>query len=441
MPLPMPMPADQGSTDFLSQLKEFAKGFISWIQEEGQEQEHPQQPGGTVIDQHPADLPGGQSTPGGGAVPMPNEQPTLLRTRTTTVHDFTPPGQTDVAQPGQTPVGQPGMATDPPVSEAQRGAMHAAAQGQGNLGIPASVGKEFANADPGGKLPEKKGQDDLGAEERFSLSPDGQTIIDNQGGKSYSIEEAMQILFSGGQMDASPAAVPPAGKVDISQPNTEVNTANWSSPKISPVGGNDKPLGDGEGGTALGRLLNYVAGSKENGMQQGNGWDSPPFLPTKQSASDFGRRVQPDAGTAEGAKKGWASRGHGGAAQPGAPRQVGAQPPSPGAARGAAPAEHVSHGGIKVPAQFGKPSYTQPNGTQEFTDKGKNELNIMPDGSWKMWSHQGETIGEGKGMAGLHEAMQGLPTQGRQPVKPGQSAMAQSWGHPSNTVAKSWGVR
>ena len=44
----------------------------------------------------------------------------------------------------------------PPVSEAQRKAMFAAAEGKSTLGIPKSVGKEFANADKGGKLPQKK---------------------------------------------------------------------------------------------------------------------------------------------------------------------------------------------------------------------------------------------------------------------------------------------
>lgn len=42
-----------------------------------------------------------------------------------------------------------------PVSEAQRKAMHAAAAGDSELGIPKSVGKEFADKDPGGKLPER----------------------------------------------------------------------------------------------------------------------------------------------------------------------------------------------------------------------------------------------------------------------------------------------
>jgi hypothetical protein len=45
------------------------------------------------------------------------------------------------------------MTTDPPVSEAERRAMGAAMSGKSKLGIPKSVGKEFIDADPGGKLP------------------------------------------------------------------------------------------------------------------------------------------------------------------------------------------------------------------------------------------------------------------------------------------------
>lgn len=44
----------------------------------------------------------------------------------------------------------------PPVSQAQRAAMHAAAQGKSTLGIPKKVGQEFVAADPGGKLPKVK---------------------------------------------------------------------------------------------------------------------------------------------------------------------------------------------------------------------------------------------------------------------------------------------
>lgn len=43
----------------------------------------------------------------------------------------------------------------PPVSTVQRKAMFAAAEGKSNIGIPAKVGKEFTNADPGGKLPNR----------------------------------------------------------------------------------------------------------------------------------------------------------------------------------------------------------------------------------------------------------------------------------------------
>jgi hypothetical protein len=46
----------------------------------------------------------------------------------------------------------------PPKSEAQRKAMHAAASGRSTIGIPKSVGKEFAKADKGGKLPARKTQ-------------------------------------------------------------------------------------------------------------------------------------------------------------------------------------------------------------------------------------------------------------------------------------------
>ncbi len=41
-------------------------------------------------------------------------------------------------------------------SQAQRGAMYAAAAGHSTLGIPKSVGAEFVAADQGGKLPARK---------------------------------------------------------------------------------------------------------------------------------------------------------------------------------------------------------------------------------------------------------------------------------------------
>jgi hypothetical protein len=43
----------------------------------------------------------------------------------------------------------------PMKSQAQRGAMRAAAAGKSTLGIPKNVGREYAKADKGGKLPRR----------------------------------------------------------------------------------------------------------------------------------------------------------------------------------------------------------------------------------------------------------------------------------------------
>lgn len=43
----------------------------------------------------------------------------------------------------------------PPVSEAQRRAMYAAASGKSTIGIPTKVGKEFSSVDTPGALPER----------------------------------------------------------------------------------------------------------------------------------------------------------------------------------------------------------------------------------------------------------------------------------------------
>ena len=57
----------------------------------------------------------------------------------------------------------------PPVSQAQRAAMGAAAGGNSTLGIPKSVGKEFIDADKGGKLPVHKAEDDTSYGEHRGL--------------------------------------------------------------------------------------------------------------------------------------------------------------------------------------------------------------------------------------------------------------------------------
>jgi hypothetical protein len=59
----------------------------------------------------------------------------------------------------------------PATSQAQRRLMFAAAAKKGGAGgVPQSVGKEFAEADPGGKLPEKKGEPEGRADRRYAKS-------------------------------------------------------------------------------------------------------------------------------------------------------------------------------------------------------------------------------------------------------------------------------
>ena len=74
--------------------------------------------------------------------------------------------------------------TDPPVSEAQRRAMHAAASGNSTLGIPKKVGEEFAEADPGGKLPSRKDAAKMGERRRvkaYGIPHSGETgkVVNN----------------------------------------------------------------------------------------------------------------------------------------------------------------------------------------------------------------------------------------------------------------------
>ena len=60
----------------------------------------------------------------------------------------------------------------PSVSQAQRAAMGAASEGKSTLGIPKAVGKDFIDADKGGKLPAR-------ARKRASR----RTSLVNRGGK------------------------------------------------------------------------------------------------------------------------------------------------------------------------------------------------------------------------------------------------------------------
>src|SRR3954471_10265752 len=76
------------------------------------------------------------------------------------------------------------------------------------------------------------GADDLGEvplEERFSLTPDGNKVIDKHSGMSYNIDDIGRILFSPDSMDAT-AGVNKPNEVNVNKPTIE--TANWRPPKF-----------------------------------------------------------------------------------------------------------------------------------------------------------------------------------------------------------------
>ncbi len=105
----------------------------------------------------------------------------------------------------------PKLATDPPVSEAQRRALFAAAAGHSTLGIPKKVGEEFANTDPGGHLPARA--KDL-APEKFAAIKRGLEFL-----REFFTEEEAEPEHGGEDAElpkgraASIAFVTPDGKV------------------------------------------------------------------------------------------------------------------------------------------------------------------------------------------------------------------------------------
>jgi len=82
--------------------------------------------------------------------------------------------------------------TDPPVSQAQRRAMGAAMSGHSQLGIPASVGKEFIEEDPGGKLPERvkdEPEEEPEPLEQFRIAPGDIELANRVYGPMFGEEE------------------------------------------------------------------------------------------------------------------------------------------------------------------------------------------------------------------------------------------------------------
>lgn len=96
----------------------------------------------------------------------------------------------------------------PPVSEAQRKAMHAAANGHSTLGIPKSVGEDFSAADPGGKLPEKK-KTKKAEESESSLGKQSSEGVGSASGDAASMSQQMHMSEDSG----SPTSVSEAKKI------------------------------------------------------------------------------------------------------------------------------------------------------------------------------------------------------------------------------------
>lgn len=82
----------------------------------------------------------------------------------------------------------------PPVSEAQRRAMAAAAHGKSTLGIPRKVGREFLSSDKGGNLPKKKG--DSSPKQRRNYAKGGGVFDTGTGQQRFDGEaESMRDLY------------------------------------------------------------------------------------------------------------------------------------------------------------------------------------------------------------------------------------------------------
>lgn len=127
--------------------------------------------------------------------------------------------------------GDGGLTFMPPVSEIQRRVMWASAAGHSTSGIPRKVGEEFANADPGGKLPAKAR--DL-APEKFGVIKQALGFL-----KDFFTEEEGEVEHQGNDADppkgraASVAFVCPDGRtlfVKRAEDASDPHSGKWCWP-------------------------------------------------------------------------------------------------------------------------------------------------------------------------------------------------------------------
>jgi 8-oxo-dGTP pyrophosphatase MutT (NUDIX family) len=98
--------------------------------------------------------------------------------------------------------------------------IHGIVHGTNTLGFHEKTRHGDSATDEGGEVP---------LEERFSLTPDGNKVIDKHSGMSYNIDDIGRILFSPDSMDTT-AGVSKPNEVNVNKPTVE--TANWRPPKF-----------------------------------------------------------------------------------------------------------------------------------------------------------------------------------------------------------------
>lgn len=194
-------------------------------------------------------------------------------------------------QNGQWSLNKEEELSKPPVSEAQRKAMWAAAKGHSNLGIPKSVGKEFADADAGGKLPMHKEEKEY---KQVKVQMDSDTYEPQ--GKHQPVMESPKNLKKAWTNDAQWSlnkAIKPGPTLDYSQFNKKPDyadieakapTINYSkSPGVKPAwsGATDKAKEtrariDAEAHETAAETIARRQGKKPVAKNEGTNLDAPP---------------------------------------------------------------------------------------------------------------------------------------------------------------------
>lgn len=265
----------------------------------------------------------------------------------------------------------------PPVSQAQRGAMRAAAAGESTIGISRKVGKDFSNADPGGKLPEHKKSMPEG------ISPALAEKLQKNYGKAKALTIAWRIhdelkknntnqFFNNGADSVASAGTTPAS------PANTLATSASNQPGVQAGGaGDNMPAGEGN---VLNKAFHAIPGNRLKGLKksaetfvdnQGHvvetGIDPDAVLPPKAPSKARSRGVVPQRVEKNGQElRAGEKNGSGGLVLPGASLKRPGRTAGKKGAGSAGDAGFQDRGDIKEPSQegFGKDKGPIGNGKQ-----------------------------------------------------------------------------